>query len=122
MRDRFDALLRKPESQEREWQALFAAHPFVLTDCLPLQVAPERLIACKPGKAEADFYFYPDGADPLSPFGLVELKRPSTLVLSRPRKDVVCLTADATTVGRKKSCALRATRGQTRTICGRRSK
>lgn len=96
-RDRCADLLADPHSLERDWQCLFAKYPFILTDCLSLDIAPNRLVPCQPGRAEADFYFYPETENPLSPYGVIEIKRPATNILSVPRKDVICLSADATT-------------------------
>jgi CxxC-x17-CxxC domain-containing protein len=100
-RDRFVALLENPNSLEREWQRLFTECPFILTDCLSLGIEPKELIPCKPGRAEADFYFYPESKNPLSPYGVVEIKRPSTTILSIPRKNVICLAAEANTAVRQ---------------------
>ncbi len=96
-RDRFVALLENPNSLEREWEALFTEFPFILTDCLALGIEPAQLIPCRPGKAEADFYFYPRLEDPLSRYGVIEIKRPKTTILNTPRKDVVLLSSDAAT-------------------------
>lgn len=95
-RDRFVALLESPDSLEREWQSLFIDCPFILTQCLGLGIEPRNLIPCKPGKAEADFYFYPRLEDPYSQYGVIELKRPNTAILNtKARKDVVLLSSEA---------------------------
>jgi CxxC-x17-CxxC domain-containing protein len=96
-RDRLVDLLENIDSLEREWQALFTDFPFILTDCLALGIEPTQIIPCRPGKAEADFYFYPKEEDPLSAYGVVEIKRPKTAILKTPRRDVLTLSADATT-------------------------
>jgi CxxC-x17-CxxC domain-containing protein len=96
-RDQFVALLEDPYSPEREWQKLFTNFPFILTDCLSLGIDPQKLIPCRPGRAEADFFFFPEAHNPLSPYGVIEIKRPSTRILRVPRKEVICLSADATT-------------------------
>lgn len=96
-RDRFIALLENPDSLEREWQSLFTEFPFILIEGLALDISQEQLVPCKPGRAEADFYFYPETDNQLSPYGVIEIKRPSTPVLRVPRRDVVCLSAEATT-------------------------
>lgn len=96
-RDRFVELLENPDSLEREWEVLFTDFPFILTECLSLGIEPAQLIPCKPGRAEADFYFYPRVNDPLSRYGVIEIKRPKTIVLNKPRKDVILLTSDAAT-------------------------
>ena len=96
-RDRFVELMENPDSLEREWEALFTKFPFILTDCLSLGIEPARLLPCTPGRSEADFYFYPRENDPLSRFGVIEIKRPKTTILNRPRKDVILLSSDAAT-------------------------
>lgn len=96
-RDRFVALLENPGSLERDWEALFTQFPFILTDCLSLGIEPAQLIPCKPGRTEADFYFYPRAKDPLSRYGVIEIKRPKTVILNTPRKDVIVLSSDAAT-------------------------
>lgn len=95
-RDRFVDLLDNPKSLERDWQQLFKQFPFILTDCLALGIAPHKLVPCKPGRAEADFYFFPETTSPLSAYGVIEIKRPNTRILRVPRKDVICLSAAAT--------------------------
>lgn len=95
-RDRFATLLDDPASLERDWQLLFEECPFILTDCLSLGVEPHRLLSCKPGRAEADFYFFPEARNPLSQYGVIEIKRPAMRILSTPRSNVICLSADAT--------------------------
>lgn len=95
--DRFVALLENPNSLEREWECLFTEFPFILSECLSLGIEPERLIPCTPGRPEADFYFYPQAHDPLSPYGVIEIKRPKTRILSEPRNDVFCLSPDLNT-------------------------
>ena len=96
-RDRFVGLLENPDSLEREWEALFTDFPFILTDCLSLGIEPAQLIPCKAGRTEADFYFYPRANDPLSRYGVIEIKRPKTAILNTPRKDVIILSSDAAT-------------------------
>jgi len=96
-RDEFVVLLEDPNSLEIEWQRLFTKCPFILTDCLSLGIEPWQLIPCKPGRAEADFYFFPEAQDPFSPYGVIEIKRPGTRILKEPRKGVICLASDTYT-------------------------
>jgi len=96
-RDEFVALLEDPKSRESQWQELFTRSPFILTDCLMLGIKPWQLIPCKPGRAEADFYFFPEAKNPSSPYGVIEIKRPGTHILKEPRKDVICLASDTYT-------------------------
>lgn len=51
----------------------------------------------RPGKSEPDFVFYPQDFGPLSSFGVIELKRPSSKLVSRPRKNIIKLAGDAST-------------------------
>jgi CxxC-x17-CxxC domain-containing protein len=95
-REEFEILLANVDSLESEWQRLFTKYPFILADCLALGIASDALIPCKPGRAEADFYFYPADCSATSHYGVIEIKRPSMRLLKTPRKDVLCLSADAT--------------------------
>lgn len=98
-RDLFAALLQREDSLERDWQRLFTDHPIILSESLPLRLKPSQIIACgRPGKSEADLLFYPEDthAVPLV-YGVVELKRPSTSILSEPRQHVLKLSSDAST-------------------------
>lgn len=92
-RDQFITLFNNRDSLEKEWQKLFTDFPFILTECLPLGIEPHQLIPCKPGRAEADFYFFPETQDPLSPYGVIEIKRPKTRILRSTRKDVIRLSS-----------------------------
>jgi CxxC-x17-CxxC domain-containing protein len=94
--EEFEELLEDRDSREGAWQSLFCRYPFLLSDGLALDIEPEALIPCKPGEPQADFYFYPSDGSPASPYGVIELKRPGTRLLRVPRKDVICLSADAT--------------------------
>lgn len=96
-RDEFISLLEDLNSREIHFQRLFTKYPHILTDCLSLGIEPRQLIPCKPGRAEADFYFFPKAQDPCSTYGVIEIKRPQTRILREPRKDVICLAADAYT-------------------------
>src|ERR1043165_6555488 len=98
-RDQFGALLERENSLEREWQRLFAEQPFILSEALPLRLVPSQIVPLgRPGRSEPDFLFYPDDrATGLSSYGVIELKRPSTAILSVPRRQVLKLSADADT-------------------------
>jgi hypothetical protein len=51
----------------------------------------------RPGRSEPDFVFYPRSPHPLGSFGIIELKRPNTLLVTKPRKDVIVLSRDVST-------------------------
>ena len=95
-REEFEDLLSRSDSLEREWQQLFQRHPYVLTECLVLGISPDALTPCKPGQAQADFYFYPSGNSAMAPYGVIEIKRPNMPLLTVPRSEVLCLSASAT--------------------------
>jgi len=98
-RDRFADLLGRTDSLERDWQQLFAEEPLILSESLPLRLRPSQIVPRgRPGQSEADFVFYPDGDLILpSSYGVIELKRPSTPILSTPRRQVLKLSSDAET-------------------------
>lgn len=50
-----------------------------------------------PGKSEPDFIFYPKSNDSIGDYGVIEIKRPSTKILTETRKNIVTLTRDAET-------------------------
>ena len=55
-RDEFRDLLAKKGTREDEFQRLFSQHPFLLSNSLPLSLAPADIIPQgRPGKAEVDF-------------------------------------------------------------------
>ena len=92
------AQLLSRKALEREFQSLFARCPFLLSESLPLRLEPTDIIPLgRPGKSEPDFVFYPDFESTPSFYGVIELKRPSSRILTRPRSDAVILTRDAQT-------------------------
>lgn len=97
-RERFRMLIGTPETLEVEWQRLFADHPCILSEGLPLNIDEGDIKPfARPGRAEPDFLMFPQSGDPLSPSGLIEIKRPSTRLLKIPRRDVLTLSSDAST-------------------------
>ncbi len=97
-RERFAALLEKENTVEREWQALFAEYPYIFSEALPVRIHPDDVHPLgRPGKSEADFIFFPREPQPLSPYGVIEIKRPSSSILRIPRRDVLTLSSDAST-------------------------
>lgn len=95
-RERFRSLLEKTDTQEAEWQQLFADCPIIFSSSLPVRIHETDIVPlARPGRRESDFVFFPNRADPLSPFGVIELKRPDTRLIRIPRRDVLSLSADA---------------------------
>lgn len=95
--DEFDALLAT-RSKESDFQSLFAKHPYILSRSLPLRLEPSSIVPLgRPGKSEPDFVAYPSPGGPQSVFGIVEIKRPDSRILTTPRKGVLTLSRDAQT-------------------------
>ena len=96
-RDRFADMLRVKTS-EQQWQSFLAKNPFVLSTALPLALEPRDIRPLgRPGRAEPDFIFYPSDATPVPYYGVVELKRPDSAIVSVTRSNVAILTRDAQT-------------------------
>ena len=96
-RDEFRHLL-SIRSREADWQRFFSSHPFVLSLSLPLQLEPADIVPFgRPGRAEPDFLFYPKHTDPIPYYGVIELKRPSSKLISVPRSNVAIFSRDAET-------------------------
>ena len=108
-REEFRSLLAA-DSPEPGFQKLFSRCPFILSRAIPLRLEPHEIRAlARPGISEADFVFYPSPPSPLFTFGVIELKRPSTRLVTNPRRDLVILSRDAQTAiaqGRKFAEAL----------------
>jgi hypothetical protein len=95
--DRFDQLLRHGRREE-EFQRLFADHPYILSTALPLRVEPCDIRPLgRPGRSEPDFIIYPAARTPTSGYGVIELKRPDSRILTEPRKGLLILSRDART-------------------------
>lgn len=96
-RDVFRYLLAK-STTERDWQSFFTDHPYVLSRSLPVRLEPGDILPLgRPGVAEPDFAFYPQGVHPIPFYGVIELKRPDSRIASFPRSNVAILTRDAET-------------------------
>lgn len=96
-RDLFRDLLSR-YTTEREWQRFFTDHPYVLSLSLPVRLEPADLVPLgRPGRAEPDFVFYPCHIRPIPYYGIIELKRPDSSIVSAPRSNTVILTRDAET-------------------------
>jgi hypothetical protein len=108
--DEFRRLLRR-KAKEPEWQKLFAACPYVLSNSLPLRLLPQDIVPLgRPGRTEADFIFYPKQLVQRPTYGVVEIKRPDTKILRNTRKNACVLTTDAATaVAQAESYARRLT-------------
>ncbi len=102
-RDRYADLLASQNSKERDWQALFTEHPYVLSLGLPLKLSPRDIHPCaRPGVSEADFHIYPDDeTQGNTSYGVIELKRPDSRIVTVPRKDVILLSRDAQTAAQQ---------------------
>ena len=86
------------DSLEKDWQRFFAEHPYVLSMSLPLRLEPTDIIPlARPGRNEPDFVFYPRDLQPLPFYGAIEIKRPSTSIISTPRANTVILSRAAET-------------------------
>jgi hypothetical protein len=87
---------------EATWQRFFAQNPFVFSRALPIRVSPRHIVPmARPGKSDPDFIFYQRRFGRLHGFGVIELKRPDSRILTLPRKDLVLLTRDAATAVRQ---------------------
>lgn len=96
-RDLFRHLLDRTTT-EREWQHFFTDHPFVLSRSLPLRLEPADILPLgRPGRAEPDFAFYPRGIHPIPYYGVIELKRADSPIVSTPRSNIAILSRDAET-------------------------
>ena len=96
-RDRFRALLAS-RTKESEWQRFFSKHPYILSMSFPLKLQPNDILPLgRPGKAEPDFVFYPQDKNPVPFYGVIEMKRPDSKILTVTLSNVVLLSSDAET-------------------------
>lgn len=94
---RFEALL-EARAKERDFQRLFADCPYILSSTLPLRLEPGEIRPLgRPGKSEPDFIVFPETGGLRSGYGVIELKRPTSRILSESRKGVLMLSRDART-------------------------
>lgn len=106
-RDEFRALLERA-TQEHEWQRFFTENPFVLSESLPLRLDPQNIIPLgRPGETEPDFIFYPTAVQPIPYHGVIEIKRPTSQIVSVTRKNVAVLSRDAETAIQQSRAYLR---------------
>lgn len=96
-RDHFAALISK-RATEPEFQALFRDSPYILSRTLPLRVEESDIRPLgRPGRSEPDFLAVPRSGHGVGTYGIVEIKRPDTTILTSPRKGTLILTRDAQT-------------------------
>ena len=93
----FSALLNR-QTKESEWQRFFSEYPYVLSEALPVHIEPNDIRPlAKPGKSEPDLGFYPEPNRIPFVYGVIELKRPDTPILSKPRENIITLSNSAAT-------------------------
>lgn len=96
-RDEFRFLLER-KTTEPEWQNFFGGSPFVLSMSLPLRLAPHDIVPMgRPGLTEPDFVFFAKGVGPFPTYGVIELKRPDSQIITVMRSNVAILSRDADT-------------------------
>lgn len=96
-RDFFQYLLSQ-KTKESDWQKFFTEFPYVLSTSLHLRVRSDHIIPMgRPGKADPDFVFYPWDTSPIPFYGVIELKRPDSNIVTVTRSNVAVLTRDAET-------------------------
>jgi hypothetical protein len=96
-REQFADLIAS-RAAEAEFQALFTRCPYVLSEALPLRLRPFDIRPlARPGQSDPDFIFFSRSRGQLDSFGVIEIKRPSTTLLTTPRMEVALLSRDAAT-------------------------
>ena len=94
---RFEKLLSR-RSTEKEWQILFTDCPYILSKSLPLKINHKDIVPLgRPGRSEADFVFYPRYPTSYPSYGVIEIKRPDSKIITMPRNQILTLTRDAST-------------------------
>lgn len=77
---------------------MIAENPTIPSAALPLKVAPGDIRPLgRPGRSEPDFLIYPGDAGPDGTYGVIELKRPSSRIITSPTKGQIQLTRSAAT-------------------------
>lgn len=85
-------------TREADWQRFFTSHPYVLSLSLPLRLEPADIVPLgRPGRSEPDFLLYPHNTHPIPYYGVIELKRPDSTVVSQTRTNLIVLSRDAET-------------------------
>ena len=96
-RDRFHSLLAKA-THEIEWQHFFGECPYVLSMSLPVRFEPSNLLTLgRPGMSEPDLMFFPTESSMIPYYGIIELKRHDSKILTATRANVVTFSRDAET-------------------------
>ncbi|MGH9635802.1 MAG: Shedu anti-phage system protein SduA domain-containing protein [Candidatus Angelobacter sp.] len=96
-RDEFREMLEL-RTNETQWQKFFSENPYVLSMSLPLRLAPQDILALgRPGRSEPDFVFYAKNLEPLPTYGVIEIKRPDSKVITLTRSNAAILSRDAET-------------------------
>lgn len=96
-RDIFHELLSH-KTDESEWQRFFATYPYVLSLALPLRLDPGDIVPLgRSGKTEPDFVFYPRQITPIPFYGVIELKKPASPIVTVQRENVAIFSRDAET-------------------------
>jgi len=85
-------------AKEAEFQSLFSRCPHVLSEALPIHLSPTEIRPiARPGKSDPDFIIIPRSGRGLESVGVIELKRPSTSLLTSSRKGLALLSRDVAT-------------------------
>jgi RNA polymerase sigma factor (sigma-70 family) len=96
-RDEFRAMLEQ-RTEEAQWQKFFSDNPYVLSMSLPLRLAPEDIVPmARPGRSEPDFVFYAKKLEPVPIYGVIEIKKPDSRVITLTRSNAAILSRDAAT-------------------------
>lgn len=96
-RKEFERLLTQ-QTNEPEWQEFFTVHPYVLSLSLPLRLEPQDIMPlARPGESEPDFIFYPKKLTPPPFYGVIEIKRPNSKIVTIARSNIAILSRDAET-------------------------
>lgn len=96
-RDELSHLIES-EAPERSFQELFSRCPYIISETLPVRISPVDIVPMgTPGRSEPDFIFYPRSNDSVGEYGVIEIKRPDSIIATMTRKNIVTLSRDAET-------------------------
>jgi hypothetical protein len=85
-------------TKETQWQKFFSDNPYVLSMSLPLRLTPRDIVPMgRPGRTEPDFVFYSKNLEPLPTYGVIEIKRPDSTIITLTRSNAAILSRDAET-------------------------
>jgi hypothetical protein len=100
----FEKLLTR-QTTELEWQEFFTAHPYVFSLSLHLRLEPQDIIPlARRGESEPDFIFYPRKLTPPPFYGVIEIKRPDSTIVTIPRSNIAILSRDTATAIEQAKC------------------